>query len=180
MIRTIPLSFFRGSVEIGHARRIGHGTAIAWERDVSGLLREMRRRGIAVEICPTSEAVIQGAMGDKHPFLLYRRAGVPVTLNTDDEGVLRTNITMEFVRAVQWWHLGYADLKELARNSLEYSFLPGASLFDRHNYRRLRAPLRALPLHAWRASVAEKRALAASDKAAVQARLERAFVEFER
>src|SRR5262249_12495449 len=44
----------RRSIEIGHARRIGHGTAVAWETDVEGLLRKMRDEGIAVEVCPTS------------------------------------------------------------------------------------------------------------------------------
>jgi hypothetical protein len=170
----------RGSIEVGHARRIGHGVAVAWEDDVPGLLREMREQGIAVEVCPTSNAVILGAEGDRHPFRLYRRAGVPLTLNTDDEGVSRSNLTMEYVRAVRSWNLTYADVKELARNSIEYSFLPGESLFEQHNYRRLRAPFRRLREHGWSPTPEEAKALAVSDKATVQARLERAFVEFER
>jgi adenosine deaminase len=170
----------RGSIEVGHARRIGHGTSVAWEDDVPGLLREMRDQGIAVEVCPTSSAVILGAEGDRHPFRLYRRAGVPLTLNTDDEGVNRSNLTMEYVRAARSWHLGYADLKELARNSIEYSFLPGESLFERHDYHRLRQPFRRLREHRWSPTPADTNLLAASDKATVQARLERAFVEFER
>jgi adenosine deaminase len=170
----------RRSIEIGHARRIGHGTAVAWEDDCPGLLRKMRDEGIAVEICPTSEAIIQGAEGDRHPFLLYRRAGVPLTLNTDDEGVARTNLTMEFVRSVRSWNLRYADVKELARNSLEYSFLPGESLFERHDYRRPRPPFRRLREHGWTPTTEEAKRLAASDRATVQARLERAFVKFER
>jgi hypothetical protein len=170
----------RGSIEVGHARRIGHGTAVAWEDDVRGLLREMRDQGIAVEVCPTSALTILGLEGDRHPFSLYRRAGVPLTLNTDDEGVNRSNMTMEYVRAVRSWNLTYADLKELARNSLEYSFLPGESLFERHDYRRPRAPFRRLKEHHWSPTPEETQTLAASDKATVQARLERAFVEFER
>jgi adenosine deaminase len=35
----------------------------------------------------------------------------------------------EYVRAVTGQKLGYLDLKALSRNSLECSFLPGASLF---------------------------------------------------
>jgi adenosine deaminase len=140
----------------------------------------MRDEGIAVEVCPTSEAVILGAEGDRHPFRLYRRAGVPLTLNTDDEGILRSNLTMEFVRAVRSWDLSYPDVKELARNSLEYSFLPGASLFEGRDYRRPRPPFRRLPERGWVPTPEEARLLATSDKATVQARLERAFVEFER
>jgi adenosine deaminase len=170
----------RGSVEVGHARRIGHGTAVAWEDDVRGLLREMRDQGIAVEVCPTSAAAILGMEGDRHPFQLYRRAGVPLTLNTDDEGVNRSNMTMEYARAVRWWNLSYRDLKELARNGIEYSFLPGESLFEHHDYHRPRRPFRRLRERRWSPTPEEAKALAASDKATVQARLERAFVEFER
>jgi adenosine deaminase len=170
----------RRSIDVGHALRIGHGTGIAWETDCMGLLKQMRERGIAVEICPTSEAVILRAEGDRHPFRLYRNAGVPITLNTDDEGVLRTNITMEFVRAARSWNLSYADLKELARNSIEYSFLPGESLFEGHDYRRVRSQYRALAARGWSVDEGDRGALAASDRATVQARLERAFVEFER
>jgi adenosine deaminase len=105
---------------------------------------------------------------------------VPVTINTDDEGILRTNITMEYVRAVRSWGLSYREVKELARNSLEYSFLPGESLWQDHDYRRARKPFTELRARGWSgANEAEKRSLASSDRAAVQARLERAFVEFE-
>jgi adenosine deaminase len=170
----------RGSIEVGHARRIGHGTAVAWEDDVPGLLHKMRDAGIAVEVCPTSAAVILGMEGDRHPFHLYRRSGVPLTINTDDEGVSRSNLTMEYVRAVRSWNLTYPDLKWLARNSLEYSFLPGESLFERPDYRRLRPAFRRLKARGWVTAPEDVKLLANSDKATVQARLERAFVEFER
>jgi hypothetical protein len=169
----------RRSIDLGHARRIGHGTAVAWEDAAAGLLRRMRAQQVAVEICPTSEAVIQNAAGDRHPFRLYHRAGVPLTLNTDDEGVLRSNLTMEFVRAVRAWNLTYAELKQLVRNGVEYSFLPGESLFERRDYRRPRPAFAALPARGWRPTVKEQQALVASDRATVQARLERALVEFE-
>jgi hypothetical protein len=170
----------RRSIEVGHARRIGHGSSVAWEDDVPGLLRKMRDEGIAVEVCPTSTAVILGLEGDRYPFHLYRRAGVPLTINTDDEGVSRSNLTMEYVRAVRSWNLSYADLKWLARNSIEYSFLPGESLFERRDYRRPRRPFRRLRERGWVPTPEEAKLLAASDRATVQARLERAFVEFER
>jgi adenosine deaminase len=80
------------------------------------------REGVAVEINLTSNAVILGVKGAEHPLELYRRHGVPVVLATDDEGVLRTDLTREYQRAVQEHGLGYADLKAVSRASLEYSF----------------------------------------------------------
>ncbi|WP_156840289.1 adenosine deaminase family protein [Novosphingobium aquimarinum] len=111
------------------AERIGHGTAIAYEDDAAGTLKRMARDGIAVEINLTSNAVILGVSGPDHPLNLYRRYGVPVTLSTDDQGVLRSNLTQEYVRAVREQGLGYEDLKQVSRAGLEYGFVPGESLW---------------------------------------------------
>jgi adenosine deaminase len=120
----------RSSIERGHASRIGHGVSIAHERDADGLLRDMARRGILVEIALSSNDVILGVRGAEHPLRLYLDYGVPVALVTDDEGVLRSELTMEFLKAVREHQLGYPALKQMARNSLEYSFLEGASLWS--------------------------------------------------
>jgi adenosine deaminase len=119
----------RESVERGHAERIGHGVDVMNERDPLDLLREMARRKILVEICLTSNDVILGVRRD-HPLPVYLRYGVPVALATDDEGVSRSDMTHEYLRAVQTYgFLSYKDLKRMARMSLEHSFLPGASLW---------------------------------------------------
>jgi adenosine deaminase len=120
----------RLAVEDAHAERIGHGVDIMYEDHPQELLREMAARHILVEINLTSNDVILGVSGKDHPFPEYRKFGVPVALSTDDEGVSRIDLTHEFVRAVQTYNLHYADLKQLARASLEHSFLPGASLWS--------------------------------------------------
>ncbi|RYG24411.1 adenosine deaminase [bacterium] len=169
----------RKTIEIGHARRIGHGVSIAWEEGLDELLAKMKREGIAVEICLSSNATILGVSGDRHPFRLYRQAGVPVFLNTDDEGVSRSTMTLEWVRAVREQGADYKELKELARNSIEYSFLPGRSLFEGRDYRRLAAPFRDARNPGWTPNDEAKRLLVHSEKMRVQLRLERAFVDFE-
>ena len=58
-----------------------------------------------------------------------------MSLNTDDEGVPRSDLSHEFFRAARDYHLNYGDLKELARNSIEYSFLPGHSLFRTREFK---------------------------------------------
>lgn len=124
------LSFhIRDAVAVAGARRIGHGVDIAYETDAAGLLRRMARDRVAVEINLTSNAVILGVKGKAHPLSLYREAGVPVVLSTDDEGVSRSDMTNEYVRAVTEQGLRYADLKQIVRDGLHYSFLPGASLW---------------------------------------------------
>jgi adenosine deaminase len=118
------LSFhIRESIELGHAERIGHGASVMNERDAIGLLREMAGRNILVEICLTSNDVILGVRGQEHPLTVYLHYGVPVALATDDEGVSRSDMTHEYLRAAETYNLTYPDLKRMARQSLEHSFL---------------------------------------------------------
>lgn len=173
-------SRIRKCIEIGHAKRIGHGVSIAWEDDLKGLLDEMKKKHIAVEICLTSNEGILGVAGNKHPFNLYRHAGIPLNLNTDDEAVNRSNLTMEFVKAVETYSLTYIELKSLVMNSIEYSFLPGESLYIDGDYSKLAAGFEDIRKQSWKPSPEAIKKMAKSEKMTVQVRLERAFVEFEK
>ena len=86
------------------------------------LLREMAQKQIAVEICLTSNDLILGVKGNRHPFPVYRKFGVPVVIATDDEGVSRSDMTHEYLRAVEGYGLSYAELKKIVRDSLSFSF----------------------------------------------------------
>lgn len=119
----------REAVELGHAERIGHGVDIMYENQPQALLKEMADRHVMTEINLTSNDLILGVAKQWHPLPVYRASGVPVALSTDDEGVSRIDITHEYTRAVLDFHLNYLDLKQMARTSLEHSFLPGASLW---------------------------------------------------
>jgi adenosine deaminase len=120
----------REAVRVAGARRIGHGVDVMHEDSAAALLREMAERRVMVEIALTSNDVILGVRGDDHPLRTYLQAGVPVALATDDEGVSRSEMTMEYVRAVQDQGLDYPTLKRMARTSLEYAFEPGESIWE--------------------------------------------------
>jgi adenosine deaminase len=64
-------------------------------------------------------------MGPRHPLRHFLRAGVPVVIATDDEGVARSDLTNEYQRAVEEHGLTYGEIKEISRNSIEFSFLSG-------------------------------------------------------
>jgi adenosine deaminase len=118
------LSFhIRDSVMVAQANRIGHGVDVMHETDADGLLKEMAKRKVMVEICLTSNDVILGISGREHPLSVYLKYGVPVALATDDEGVSRSEISREYLRAVEDQKLNYLQLKAMARNSLEYAFV---------------------------------------------------------
>jgi adenosine deaminase len=116
----------RAAVEIAGARRIGHGTAIAFEHDMDGLLTELRCRPVVMEISLTSSDLVLNVRGKDHPLPAYLAAGVPVVLSTDDPGVERIDLSNEYFRAARDYRLGYRALKAIARNALIYSFLPSS------------------------------------------------------
>ncbi len=169
----------RDTVEIAGARRIGHGYALPYETDAPALLADMAHKKIAVEINLTSNAITPGIVGAEHPLALYRAAGVPVTLSADDEGVFRIDLTHEYVRAVTEQKLGYRDLKQIARNGLEYSFLPGASLWQDGDYRRIAQGCAGNVPGAEKPSPACAKFLASSEKATLQWQFEHDIAAYE-
>ena len=155
------------------AKRIGHGTGIAFEDHAEDTMARMAREGIAVEINLSSNAVILGVKGADHPLSLYRAHGVPVVLATDDQGVLRSDMTNEYVRAVHEQGLGYRDLKTIARAGLHYSFVPGATLWADAD--------KLVPVSACvdLATPVCGKYLTANEKARLEADLEQRFAQFE-
>jgi hypothetical protein len=164
----------REAIETGHAERIGHGVDIMYETGAVELLRQMQAKRVAVEINLTSNDLILGVKGGDHPFPIYRKYGVPVVISTDDEGVNRSHLTQEYQRAVLTYGLTYADLKQIVRNSLEYSFLSGDSYWSDATYH---FPVKACATN--RTGKACAAFLSGSEKATAQADLESRFLAFE-
>jgi adenosine deaminase len=113
----------REAIEVARAERIGHGVAVMHEADALGLLSVMAERRVLVEIALSSNDIILGVRGARHPLRTYLRHGVPVTLVTDDEGVARSSLTQEYRRAVEEHGLDYSTLREMVRNSIAYAFV---------------------------------------------------------
>ena len=113
----------RESVRKGHATRIGHGVDVMQEDDPAALLRELATKRILVEIALSSNDMILGVKGARHPLRTYLRHGVPVALATDDYGVARSSDTLEWLKAVQEHGLDYPTIKRMVRNSIEYAFV---------------------------------------------------------
>ncbi|HEX6747640.1 MAG TPA: hypothetical protein VF092_10155 [Longimicrobium sp.] len=167
----------RQSVELGHASRIGHGVDVMWEDRPYELLREMRDRGVMVEIALTSNDAILGIRGRDHPLAVYRRWGVPVALATDDQGVARSEMPREYQKAVQEQGLDYAALKAMARTSLEHAFVGGASVW--RDGRTFAPVAECAPTAGGFAGARCASFAAASPRAKLQRDLELAFRAFE-
>lgn len=171
----------RDSVERGHAERIGHGVSVMLEKDPIGLMKEMAAHNVMVEINLTSNDQILGVSGDDHPLPAYMKYGVPVAISSDDEGVARSDITHEYLRAVQSYHLPYVELKRMTRTSVEHSFLPGQSLWTatKGSFKSV-AACAGDTLGSEKPSGGCAQFLKANGRAREQWKLEAAFAEFEK
>ncbi len=157
-----------------HAERIGHGVDIAHEDGSEALLNHMAKNQIAVEINLTSNRKILAIAGKDHPLQSYLSHQVPVVLSTDDEGILRTDLTHQYVDAAINHDLDYATIKGINRNALTYSFLPGNSLWaDAGKY----IPVQACKLLN---SKSCQLFIAGNDKAKLQWQLEIKLIAFEK
>lgn len=168
------------SIKLGHALRIGHGISIAWEDNPIELLEYMKENKILVEICLSSNENILNLKGNSHPFLLYKKAGVPIAICTDDEGVNRSNLTMEYVKAIQQYNLTYEEVKDLIRNSIEYSFLPGLSLYINGDYTKLYSGFETVRNIDWYPSKLIQELMSQNPKLNRQVKLERELINFEK
>lgn len=119
----------RDAVLTGHAERIGHGLDIGFEDKANDTLNYMKTHQIPVEINLTSNEKIFNIKGKEHPIHYYLKQGVPIVLSTDDEGILRTDLTRQYVKAVIEHGIDYQTLKQMTRNVLTYAFLPGKSIW---------------------------------------------------
>lgn len=109
------------AVYIAGADRIGHGVDAAFENP--DLLKTMQENKIPVEINLTSNEFILGVSGNEHPLPLYLKAGVPVVISTDDPGILRTNLTEQYVLLVERYNISYRQVKLIILSSIHFSFL---------------------------------------------------------
>ncbi|MCW3122122.1 MAG: adenosine deaminase [Flavipsychrobacter sp.] len=112
------------AVRTAGANRIGHGVDVAYERNSYDLLKHMAKTKTAIEINLYSNEFILKVKEDHHPFTLYKEFNVPIVICTDDAGVLRSNLTHQYVLlASRYKNVSYEDIKRYVFNSIDYSFI---------------------------------------------------------
>ncbi|MDA6069579.1 adenosine deaminase [Flavobacterium sp. AC] len=117
------------AIYVAGANRIGHGVDIAYEANSYDLLRYMAKNNIPIEINLTSNEFILKVKESRHPFVLYKEFNVPIVISTDDAGILRTNMTEQYVLlAKRYPDVSYATIKQYVYNSINYSFIQDSSV----------------------------------------------------
>jgi hypothetical protein len=113
------------SIELAGAERIGHGVDIRHEERTGEIVDLILKRNICLELNLESNQVILGTDRTNHPIHLYRKNNIPFVISTDDEGVLRSNISEQYKLLFHYLpDLKFRELKTLVFNSIDYSFLP--------------------------------------------------------
>jgi adenosine deaminase len=120
-------------------RRVAHGvTAI----EDPTLLELLRARDVTLDLCPTSnvQAGVVASLAE-HPLAALHRAGVSVTISTDDRTVTGITLTDELLRTSDALDLSADELSAIALNAFDRAFAPATAM----------APLVAEARAAWRA-----------------------------
>jgi len=183
LVPTDDLRFhIKEAVEVAQASRIGHGVDIMWELNSDQILKEMARNRVAIEIMPVSNQLILGVTGKDHPFPIYFDRGVPIVLASDDPGLLRTDLSEQFVIiASEYPKIKYKDFKKFVRNSIEYSFLQGRSIWaSKGDYSKLVAECSRCSLGSKNPDAKCKAFLDSSEKARIEWKLEGDLAAFEK
>ncbi|HEX7890481.1 MAG TPA: adenosine deaminase [Ramlibacter sp.] len=114
----------RDAIELLGADRIDHGVRAIEDPSVVALLVE---RQIPLGICPTSNLVLKVYPSlEEHPIDRLRRAGVPVSINTDDPALLGTSLEREYALCAEAFGWDDEVLRDVARTSIEASFAENA------------------------------------------------------
>lgn len=114
--------YVREAVELLQVDRIDHGVR-AW--DDPALVAALAESGICLTVCPLSNVRLRvhDRMED-HPLALLLRAGVRVTVNSDDPPYFGGYINDNFRACQEALSLTDAEVVQLLRNSFTGSFLP--------------------------------------------------------
>lgn len=110
-----------GALNIG-AERIGHGLSAQFDAELMDVLVQ---RQVPVEICMTSNVRIGSCPSlAAHPVRRYFDSGLMITLNSDDPTLFGSDLLGEYRIAEREFQFTEEQLRELAANSIEASFLP--------------------------------------------------------
>lgn len=102
------------------AKRIGHGVRIAED---SELVKYVVEHKIPLEMCPNSNRQVK-AVSDmtNYPLKDFLKAGVKVTINTDDMAICRTTLQNEFEYIEKMYGITEEEKKKLLLNAVDAAF----------------------------------------------------------
>ena len=102
--------------------RIGHGVRSIEDQ---ALVEHLRRRGIHLEVCPTSNVMTNSyAKLDAHPVDELYRAGLSLGINADAYTLINTTLSQEYDRLNRTLGWGEDHFRQCNANALGAAFIP--------------------------------------------------------
>lgn len=114
----------RSALDDLDAERIGHGVRAVED---PALVAELAARSIPLDVCPSSNLCL-GVFPDleSHSFDRLHRAGVPLTVGSDDPPIFDTTLTREYLELARVFGYPAEELAGFALTALRHCFLPAA------------------------------------------------------
>jgi adenosine deaminase len=117
-----PPAYIWDALRLLGAERIDHGVRAIED---PALLAHLAEQQIPLTVCPLSNVKLRvfPSMA-AHSFGALYRAGLNVTINSDDPAYFGGYLTDNYLACAEAFALGADDLRRIARNSFAASFLP--------------------------------------------------------
>ncbi|WP_371415679.1 adenosine deaminase [Azoarcus sp. DD4] len=121
-----PPAYIEEALDILQVERIDHGVRAA---ESPALMERLAREQIPLTVCPLSNVklCVFERLAD-HNLKQLLEAGLKVTINSDDPAYFGGYVGRNYLETATALGLSRAELKQLAKNSLEASFVPQAVL----------------------------------------------------
>jgi len=117
-----PADYIREALDVLEIERVDHGIHCAEDPTLMGRLRDDR---IPLTVCPMSNVSLKqfDRMRD-HVLPRLLAEGLKITINSDDPAFFGGYVGDNYLAVAETFHLGVRGIGDLARNSIEASFMP--------------------------------------------------------
>jgi adenosine deaminase len=118
----VAAQWVKDSVEILGAERIGHGIQIIRDQKILEFIRDQK---IPLEVCPISNWLTQAfPTYEEHPIRQLMKAGILVTINSDDPGIFATTLSDDYEVLHRVHNFTREEFQKINQTAYDVSFLP--------------------------------------------------------
>ena len=116
-----PAEYIYEALDLLKIARIDHGNNCLTDPK---LVERLVQEKIGLTVCPLSNTALRNVDHiDNHPLKKMLDLGLKVTVNSDDPAYFGGYLTQNYISCIEALDLSLEEVKQLVRNSFEYSFL---------------------------------------------------------
>ncbi len=116
-----PAEYIDEALDLLKVARIDHGNNCLSDPQ---LVERLIKDKIGLTVCPLSNTALRNVDHiENHPLKKMLDLGLKVTVNSDDPAYFGGYVTENYLACIEALDLSLEDVKQLVRNSFEYSFL---------------------------------------------------------